>query len=135
MIMPILNAKELRYEEMDRAVRQNGQNQLYFNPPTLDALPSTVEVPTGAIGYEPEGPDEFALLWVAPGTPGSVTFRWNDAKTTGICSFGPVIAYRPLLRCPRGKMHRIPFRVESGRFIINVREAKPINPERRGRRK
>ncbi|HLO01744.1 MAG TPA: hypothetical protein VK191_01315 [Symbiobacteriaceae bacterium] len=133
--MAILNAKEIRYEEIDRAVRQNAQNQLYFNPPTLDALVATVASPTMAIGFEPLSGDEFALLWLKPGTPGVVPFRFNKAKTTGICSFGPVLALRPLLRCPRGKIHRIPFRVEDGLFIINVGAAKPVAPEQRGPRR
>lgn len=133
--MAILDAKQIRYEETDRAVRQNAQNQLYFNPPTLDALASTVVTPTLAVGFEPLGGDRFAILWVEPGTPGSVPIRFNPMKTTGICSFGPVLALRPLLRCPRGKIHRIPFEVKDGLFVIDVGATKPVRPENRGRRR
>lgn len=130
----IIDARAIRFEETEPGLRQNAQNQVYFNPPTLAALQAALTKKTGVLGFERLSYNEFALHWVAPGTPGSVKFRWNASRTTAICSFGPVLALRPEIRCHRGRIHQIPFRadLEKGSFTIDLGQLKVVQPERRG---
>jgi hypothetical protein len=127
----LVNVEEAKLEAYDPVVSQNSRGELYFNPLAMARLDQTVVTPTEAIGYEVLSSSEIAIHFVEPGTDAAVSFKRPSNKRTGRCSFGAILAMKPLFKVPKGRLTLYPFRIDrladdSTRFVLLLEQGESV---------
>lgn len=108
----LINVEEAKLEAHDPWVTINSRNELYFNPLAMATFDKTVVTPTAAVGFKKLSEKEVAVYFTVPGER-AVPFKRSPNLRTGRCSFAPITVERPLLRPPKGRQFRFPFRLDT----------------------
>jgi hypothetical protein len=129
-----LVAQQIWQERVDRALRLNTYNQLYANPVVMAALDATCTRRTAKhLLYDQLSETEVALHWVEKGTEGALSVKRQG--NSGLFSFGIVLALYPALHVPRGRIRRIPYRVdetpEGALFVLELDRTEVVLSKRR----
>jgi hypothetical protein len=129
-----LVAQQIRQERVDRALRLNAQSQLYANPVVMAALDATCTRRTAKhLLYDQLSETEVALHWVEKGTEGALAVKRQG--NCGLFAFGTVLALYPALHVPRGRIRRIPYRVdetpEGALFVLALDRTEVVLSRRR----
>jgi hypothetical protein len=130
----LVNVEEAKLEVYDPIVTLNDRNELYFNPLALTRLEQTVIAPTDGLGFQLLSSRKVALHLVQPGSATAVAFKRPANKRTARCSFSAILALKPFLKVPKGRLTRFPFRIDrlrggGTRFVILLLEgeSEPTN--------
>jgi hypothetical protein len=99
-------------------------NRIYGNAKFKKALYSTaIGVPSGWVAFAPLEGSEIRIDWVKPRSKGSVKVKPGPGEHTCEFSCKSLRAAYPYLEVEPGWALPIPFRIEGGRMLLDLKDA------------
>lgn len=119
-----VDRREVQRRNLDETAHLTGYNALYGHARFVKALRSVCGFTPHWVGYEPLEWPKVAVDGLRKRVDGAVPVKWARNEESCLIGFGPILAKHPHLEVALGQIRKLPFAVEDGRLVLNLRNWK-----------